>query len=99
MPVAASAGYILLLLIGRPPTGTTNPVHLRRVYWIILISDLFTVITKQRMHMHADPEFLHIMPGLFVHILVILKQRFELRWIATNDCEDHRQAMFACTQY
>src|SRR5678815_4714791 len=99
MSVGASARDILLLLIRRPATGTTHSIHLGRINWIIFISNFITIITKKSMHMHTYLEFFLIMTKMIILFLVIFKQGFELCWIATNDGEDHRQSIFACSQY
>src|SRR4030095_4920052 len=99
MSAGPSASYILFLLIRRPATRSTYSVHLCRIDRVIFISNFFTVITKKSMHMHAYLEFILVMTKMVVHFLIICEQRLELRWIATNDGEDHRQSVFACTQH
>src|SRR5258705_13115454 len=99
MSIDASACYILLLLVRRPTTRATNPIHLCRIDRIIFISNLFTIITKKSMHVHTNLEFIYIMTKMVLHFPVIFKQRLELCRVATNDGEDDRQSMFTCTQY
>src|SRR6187399_6356 len=99
MSITTSACYILLLLIRRPSTTTTHSIHLCRIDRVILVGNLFTVIAKKCMHVNANLEFFHIVTIMFVHFFIVFKQGLELFWIASNDRKDHRQPMFACTQY
>src|SRR4030095_3200825 len=99
MPITPSASNVLRFLKWRPTPGTSYPIHLCRIDRIIFISNLFTIITKKRMHVYTYLEFIHIMFKMTVYILVIFKQRLELCRVTANDCEDHRQSMFSGTQH
>src|SRR5688572_6151264 len=99
MAIATPSCYVLLLLIRRPTATATHSIHLCGIDRVILISDLFTVVAKKSMHVYTYLEFFHIMSIMIVHFFIVFKQRLELFWITSNDRKDHRQSMFACTQY
>src|SRR5687768_8162607 len=99
MAIATTAGYVLLFLVRRPTATTTHSIHLCRIDRVILISNSFTIITKKRMHVYTNLEFIHIMTIVIVHFFIVFKQWLELCWVATNDRKNHGQSMFTCSQY
>src|SRR5215471_2984235 len=98
MSFFSSSHFILLILVWLPSAAATNSVHGCCIHRKIFICSLLTVFTKKCMHMQTHLEFIHVVTEMFVHIMVILKQRFMVSRIAANNCEYHRQSIFTGTQ-
>src|SRR5689334_2207740 len=97
MATAASSCFILLWLIRWPSTAAAYPVHLCRINRVIIGSSFFTVFAKESMHVYTYAELAHIMTKLFIHVFIIIKQRFELNRAAANDRKYHRQTKLTGT--
>jgi len=92
VPVWRSSLFELLRLIRRPTPLPADPVHLGRVQRVVLVCCLSAVFPKKRMHVHTHLQTILVVTKVLVHLAVIIKQRFEVGRVATNNGKDHRQA-------
>src|SRR6478672_12554993 len=98
MPFFSSPHFELMILVWLPSAATAHSVHRCCIQRKIIICSLLTVFTKKCMHVQTHLKFIHVMIEMFVHIPVILTQRFMLSRIASDDCEYHRQSIFTRPQ-
>src|SRR5689334_10171540 len=78
MPATSPALVKLRRLIGRPAPLSTDTIHLCGIDWVIFGSGLLTVLTEERMHMHAYAKGGGIMLKVRIHMPVIIEQGLEM---------------------
>src|SRR5690606_2746310 len=99
MSMNRAAEIVLCTLVRRPSSRRTDPVHLRCIKRVILISHILSLFAKKCMHVHPHLKVFFRVPIIFPGLLINFEKWLKVFDGATDNRKHDGKSEFTCSDY